>query len=150
MRFRAELELNGKTATGITVPAEVIDALGAGKRPRVTVTLNGHTFDITLGSMGGVPTIPVSAAVRTAAGVEAGEILEVDLAVATAPAAVTVPDDLRAELRSDSNASGFFDRLTVSQQRGYTDWIEQAKKPDTRARRVEQTMAALREHKKRR
>jgi Domain of unknown function (DUF1905) len=53
MRFRATVELNGKTATGIEVPAEVVAEMGRGQRPPVTATLNGHSYRTTVGSMGG-------------------------------------------------------------------------------------------------
>ena len=64
MRFTATLELGGKTATGIEVPASVMSSL-EGKRPPVAVTLRGHTYRTTVASMGGRFLIPVSAAVRT-------------------------------------------------------------------------------------
>ena len=53
MRFRATLETEGKTATGFNVPAEVVDALGGGKRPRVNVTINGHTYRSSVATLGG-------------------------------------------------------------------------------------------------
>lgn len=143
MKFRAELELDGKTATGITVPAEVIDTLGAGRRPAVSVTINGHTFRTTIGSMGGVAKIPVSSAVRAAAGVAAGDTLDVEVVADTAPRPVSVPDDLAAVLAGQPEARDFFAQLSQSRQRAYVTWIEQAKKPDTRASRVAQTAALL-------
>ena len=149
MRFQAELSLHGKTATGITVPDEVIEELGAGRRPRVAVTLNGHTFRTTLGSMGGVPTIPVSAAVRDAAEARAGDVLDVGLVVDDTPQTVEVPADLAQALGGDGEARAFFDQLTASQRRGFTDWVVEAKKPETRARRVEQAVAALRNKQRR-
>jgi hypothetical protein len=79
MRFRATLQLDGKTATGINVPDEVVRALDAGKRPPVHVTINGFGFDTTLGVMEGVTKIPVSAERRQAAGVSAGDHVEVEI-----------------------------------------------------------------------
>ena len=64
MRFRATLELGGKTATGISVPAEVVAALGSSKKPAVRVTINGYTYRSTVASVGGVFMLPVSAEVR--------------------------------------------------------------------------------------
>lgn len=150
MRFRAELELNGKTATGISVPDSIVEGLGGGRRPRVAVSFNGHTFQTSLGTMDGQITIPVSAAVRSAAGVQAGDRLDVEIALSTQPVQVAVPDELTTALAADPDARAFFDRLTPSQQRGYTDWIEQAKTSPTRQRRLDQTMTALREHRTRR
>ena len=79
MRFQATLQLDGRTATGIEVPDDVVTALGAGKRPPVSVTINGFSFDTTLGVRGGVSKIPVSAERRQAAGVAAGDAVDVDI-----------------------------------------------------------------------
>lgn len=143
MKFRAELQQDGKTATGITVPADVLGALGAGRRPAVAVTIDGHTFRSTIGSMGGVAKIPVSAAVRAAAGVSAGDMLDVEVVIDAAPREISVPDDLTAALAGNAEAREFFGQLSHSRQNAYVTWIEQAKKPDTRASRVEQTVALL-------
>ncbi|HEY9291395.1 MAG TPA: YdeI/OmpD-associated family protein [Microlunatus sp.] len=143
MKFRGELELNGKTATGITVPDKIIEELGAGRRPRVSVSFNSYTFQIGLGTMAGQVKIPVSGAIREAAGVRAGDQLEVQIELATQPVVVGVPDELRDALAGEPEAKTFFEGLTTSQQRGYTEWIEQAKKPETRQRRVDQALQAL-------
>jgi hypothetical protein len=143
VNFQAELQLDGKTATGITVPADVLDALGAGRRPAVAVTINGHTFRSTIGSMGGVAKIPVSSAVRAAADVAAGDRLDVEIVVDTTPRQVSVPDDLAAGLAGNPEARMFFEQLSYSRQHAYVSWIEQAKKPDTRASRVAQAVAML-------
>jgi Domain of unknown function (DUF1905) len=93
MKFRAELQQDGRTATGITVPADMLDALGAGRRPAVAVTINGHSYRSTIGSMGGVAKIPVSSAVRAAADVAAGDMLDVEAVVDATPREVSVPDE---------------------------------------------------------
>ncbi|HZG96541.1 MAG TPA: DUF1905 domain-containing protein, partial [Mycobacteriales bacterium] len=64
MKFRATLDLAGKSATGITVPEDVLAALGSGRRPAVRVTLRKHTFRTTVGTVDGLAKIPVSAVVR--------------------------------------------------------------------------------------
>jgi Bacteriocin-protection, YdeI or OmpD-Associated/Domain of unknown function (DUF1905) len=142
--FEAEpKQAEGMKATGIDVPPEVLTQLGAGKRPAVQVTIGGHTFATTIGSMGGVAKIPVSAAVRTAAGVSAGDTLTVQLELEMTPRTVTVPEDLAAALSNDSPARAFFDGLSYSRQHAYVSWIEQAKKPETRQERVERTAELL-------
>lgn len=144
MEFSAELErAPGKAATGITVPEDVLAALGGGRRPAVAVTINGHTFRTTLGSMGGVAKIPVSAATRTAAGVNAGDVLLVGLELDEAPREVTVPDDLTAALAGDPAAAEFFAGLPYSHKKAYVTWIEEAKKPETRAKRVAEAAGRL-------
>ena len=73
MKFRATVELGGKTATGVEVPAQVVVALGSSKKPAVRVTINGYIYRSTMASMGGRFMLPVSAEVRQAAGVAAGD-----------------------------------------------------------------------------
>jgi hypothetical protein len=143
MKFCAELQQDGKTATGITVPADVLDTLGGGRRPAVAVTINGHTYRSTIGSMGGVAKIPVSSAVRAAAGVTAGDMLDIEVVLDDTPREVSVPDDLATALTGNAEAREFFAQLSYSRQHAYVSWIEQAKKPDTRASRVTQTVALL-------
>lgn len=133
--FRAELQLNGKTATGIEVPPEVIDELDAGKRPAVAVTIGGFTFSTTLGVMGGRTWIPVSAERRKAAGVEAGQVLDVEIAVDATPKVIEVPDDLAAALDA-AGARAAFDALAPSHRKEHVRAIAEAKKPETRERRI--------------
>jgi uncharacterized protein YdeI (YjbR/CyaY-like superfamily) len=93
--------------------------------------------------MGGVPKIPVSSVVRAEAGVAAGDMLDVEVILDSAPRELSVPDDLAAELAGKPEARKFFEQLSYSRQHAYVTWIEQAKKPDTRASRVAQTAALL-------
>ncbi|GAA3432833.1 DUF1905 domain-containing protein [Kutzneria kofuensis] len=60
MRFRTTVLLGGKTATGLPVPAEVVAELGAGKQPKVHVTIGGHTYRSTVATRGGQFLIPLS------------------------------------------------------------------------------------------
>lgn len=144
MRFRATLELGGKTATGIEVPADVVDALGAGKRPPVNVTINGHTYRSTVASMGGRYLLPVSAEHRTAAGVQAGDEVDVDIRLDTAPRVVEAPPDLRAALDQDPKARERWNALSYSHQRRHVLAIEEAKAAATRERRVAKAVEMLR------
>ena len=147
MRFRATLETEGKTATGINVPAEVVDALGAGKRPRVTVTINGHTYRSSVAVLGGRYMLGVSAENRAAAGVEGGQEVDVDLELDTAPREVTVPPELQAALDADPAAKATFDALSYSNKSWHALQITGTNNPETRARRLEKSIAALREGK---
>ena len=79
MQFRTTLQLEGKTATGFQVPADVVEAMGKGKRPPVTVTINGYTYRSTVAAFGEVFMLPLAAEHRVAAGVAAGDEIEVDL-----------------------------------------------------------------------
>ena len=145
MRFRATIELGGTTATGLRVPPEVVASLGAGKKPAVSVTINDHTYRSTFASMGGVFMLPVSADVRAAAGVEAGDDVDVDVALDTAPREVTVPPDLATALDADAAARRSFDGLSYSNKRRIVMPIEDAKAPETRQRRIDKAVDALRE-----
>jgi hypothetical protein len=98
MRFHLTIRLDGKTATRIEVPADVLAALGPGKRPKVQVTINGYTYPSTIGSMGGRSLILASAEVRAKAGVAAGDAVEADVVADTQSRTVEVPEDLAAAL----------------------------------------------------
>jgi len=149
MRFRATLESNGKTATGIRVPDEVVEALGAGRKPAVRVSIAGHTYRSTIASRRGRYLLGVSAENREGAGVAAGDELDVELELDTGPRVVTVPPDLADALAGDAQARRFFDTLTHSQKQWYVLPIEQAKAAETRERRVAKAIAMLREGRKR-
>ena len=143
MRFHATIALAGKSATGIEVPADIVTALGQGKRPKVTVTINGYSYPSTIGVMGGMSLIPVSADVRAKAGVAAGDEVDVDLVPDTAPRTVEVPADLVEALGRVPAARQAFDKLSYSGQQRYVLGIEQAKTPETRQRRVEKAVIEL-------
>ncbi|MBQ0905096.1 YdeI/OmpD-associated family protein [Micromonospora sp. U21] len=143
MRFRTTLFLGGKTATGMTVPAEIVQALGSGKKPRVTVTINGYTYRSTVAVYGGQCMLPVAADVRAGAGIAAGEEIDVDLELDTAPRVVDVPPDLAAALDAEPGARRQFEALSYSRQRQHVLAVEGAKTPETRQRRVAKAVAAL-------
>lgn len=143
MRFHATIRLDGKTATGIEVPADVLAALGPGKRPKVQVTINGYTYPSTVGSVGGRSLIPVSAEVRAKAGVAAGDAVEVDVVADTQPRTVEVPEDLAAALGRAPAASRAFEQLSYSGQRRHMLAVEQAKTAETRQRRIDKAVAEL-------
>jgi hypothetical protein len=149
MRFRAVIETNGRTATGFQVPDEVVAALGSGRRPAVAVTLGGHTYRSTVATMGGRFLLPLSAENRTRAGVAAGDEVDVDVELDTAPREVTVPADLAAALAEDVVVRQRFDGLPFTHRKEYVVWIEEAKKPETRQRRVDKAIEMLREGKTR-
>lgn len=143
MKFEATVELGGKTATGIEVPAEVVTALGKGKRPPVTVTINGHTYRSTIAVMGGRSMVGVSAENREQSGVAAGDVVSVDIELDTAPREVEVPADLQAALAADPAAREHFETISNSKKRQLVDPIGQAKTAETRARRVAKAIDVL-------
>jgi hypothetical protein len=143
MRFRAVLELGGKTATGIAVPDDVVTGLGSGRRPAVSVTINGYTYRSTVASMGGRFMLPVSAEVRQQSGVAAGDEVDVEVSLDTLPREVVVPSDLAAALAADPVARAAFDGLAYTHRREWVRSVEDAKKPETRVRRVAKVIAEL-------
>ncbi|MEA2381016.1 MAG: hypothetical protein QOH72_987 [Solirubrobacteraceae bacterium] len=142
--FRATIELHGRTATGISVPPDVVTALGAGRKPPVRVTIAGHTYRTTVAPRGERFLIPVSGENRAAAGVAAGDEVEVRIALDSEPRVLAVPDDLARELDSDPAARARFDALSYSAKQRHVLPIEQAKTPETRARRLVKALDALR------
>jgi len=144
MHFRTTVERGGKTATGLLVPDEVVAALRAGKRPPVQVTVGGHTYRTTVASMGGRFLVPLSAENRTAAGVAAGDDVEVDVLLDTAAREVTVPADLLDALEHDDQARQFFDDLAYSHRKEWVRWIEESKKIETRTSRILRAVESLR------
>ncbi len=150
MRFRTTLNLAGKTATGFVVPPEVVESLGAGKRPPVVVTLNGtYTYRNTVAIYGDTYLLGVSAEHRAASGVKAGDELDVDLELDTAPREVTVPPDFGAALDAEPAARTTWDGLSYSNRSWHVLNIEGAKTDETRQRRIEKSIATLRDGKPR-
>lgn len=143
MQFTTTVLLARKTATGLPVPSSVIDALGSGKRPPVVVTIDGgYTYRSTVGVMGSQSLVPLSAEHREAAGIAAGDTVEVTLVVDTQPRTIDLPDDLAAALQ-DAGVRAAFDTLSNSRQRALADPVSQAKAPETRARRIAKAVEAL-------
>jgi hypothetical protein len=143
MRFRTTILTAGKTATGIEVPPEVVEALGASKRPPVRVTVNGYTYRNTIAVMGGKYMVGVSAEHRAGAGVGGGDMVDVDIELDDAPRTVEVPPELAKALAKDKAAKATFDGLSYSNQRRHADGIASAKTDETRQRRLEKTLAEL-------
>jgi hypothetical protein len=132
-----------KTATGIEVPATIVTALGAGKRPKVAVTLNGHTYRSSIAVMGGKYLVGISAEVREKTGIAAGDEIDVDIELDTAPRVVSVPHELRVAFERHPRAKRAFEALSYSRQQRYTLPIEKAKSDDTRERNVHKAIREL-------
>ena len=144
MRFRTTILSAGKTAAGIEVPPEVVEALGSGRKPLVKVTINGYTYRSSVATVSGAFMIGVSNDVRRAAGVAAGEEVDVELELDTEPRVVQVPGDLAEALDADAAARTAFDRLTYSNNRRIVMLVDDAKTPETRQRRIDKSIADLR------
>ncbi|MGV8911705.1 MAG: YdeI/OmpD-associated family protein [Rhodoglobus sp.] len=146
--FDTTLSANGNN-TGIVVPPEVLQQLGAGKRPAVAVDVNGYSYFSTVGVMAGRSLVSVSAAVRKVTGLAAGDPIRVTLTVNDTPREVDVPADFAEALRSHPGIERFYQSLPNSLQRYHLDQIAGAKTTETRQRRIDKSIALFLEGKKR-
>jgi hypothetical protein len=135
--------------TGIVVPDDVVERLGAGRRPAVVVNVNGFEYRSTIGVMGGKHLISISAAVRKQTRLNGGDPVHVTLTLANTPREVNVPDDLAAALSTDPAAGAFFAKLSNSLQRYHADNVNAAKTAETRQRRIDKAISLFREGKNR-
>ncbi|MBK3528709.1 DUF1905 domain-containing protein [Streptomyces sp. MBT67] len=142
MKFSTTMFQSGNN-TGIEVPEGVVEALGAGKRPPVNVTVNGYAYRSTIAPMGGQYLIPFSSDKRKATGIGGGDAIEVELTLDTAPRTVEPPEDLAAALAAAPGAAEAFAALSHSRQKAHVTSIEGAKAQDTRERRIAKTVAEL-------
>jgi Bacteriocin-protection, YdeI or OmpD-Associated/Domain of unknown function (DUF1905) len=147
-QFSVELERVGKTSARLRVPVDLKEAFGRA-RPPLKVTIRGHTWRTTPGVYGGVAYIGLNKDVRAAAGVDAGDRVRVTIEPDTEPRTVTVPDDLDRAFAADPTAKEAFAKLRFTHRREYVEWVEDAKRPETRTRRVAATVQAVREGKHR-
>jgi len=143
VRFRATIELRGKTACGISVPPEVVEALGHGKRPPVRVTIGEYTYRSTVAAYTGEFLIGVSAENRAAAGVVAWQVVDVDLELDLEPRIIDVPPDFAVALDGAPAARTAFEALSYSNKSAYVISINGAKTPETRQRRIDKAIATL-------
>ena len=145
MQFKTTLELGGKNHDGFRIPEDVVEALGKGKRPPVIVTINGYTYRNTVAVYGDTYMLGVAAEHRAATGLKAGDEIEVDLELDTAPREVEVPADFSAALDADPKARATFDGLSYSNKRRLTLTIDDAKTDETRTRRIDKFVSQLHE-----
>ncbi len=149
MRFRGELEQTGNTTAGYAVPDDVVESLGGGKHPKVSVRVNGYEFRTSIARMGGRYLLGVSADRRRAAGISAGEVHDVEVELDTAERVAEVPDDLAAALAAAPEAKAFWDTLSFSKQQWHVLQVTGAKKAETRRARIERSVAMLAERRAR-
>jgi hypothetical protein len=149
MRFKTTILQGGKTATGIPIPDDVIEALGAGKKPPVKMTVNGYSYRSTVATIDGRFMVGFSAEHRAASGINAGDAVEVEIEVDTEPRTVDLPADFQAALDAEPKAKATFERLSNSLKGYHVYQVTTAKTDETRRRRIEKSVATLREGKPR-
>ena len=138
-RFTVELERVQKTGTMFRVPFDLEDEFGRA-RPPVKVTVRGHTWRTTPGVYDGVGHVVVNRSVKAATGVDAGDRVAVTMELDTEPRTVPLPADLRKALAAEPDARTAFSALSFTHRREYVEWVEEAKRPETRARRIAGTV----------
>jgi hypothetical protein len=144
MKFRSYVE-PPEPMRGLEVPPEVVEALGGGKRPAVTITINGHSWKSRVAILRGRYLLGLSNANRQAAGVATGDEVEVEVEIDAEPRVVAEPADFARALDADPAARTAYDRLSYGHKREHVLAIESAKKPETRTRRIEKALAMLRD-----
>ena len=130
-------------ATGLPVPAEAVAALGKRKKPPVKVSIASHTYRSTVAAYGDVYMLPLSAENRQAAGVNAGDQVEVTIELDTEPRTVEVPQDLSDALAQMPGATAAFESLSYSIRKEFVRQVESAKAQETRQRRITNIIAKL-------
>jgi hypothetical protein len=128
----------------IEVPAEIVERLGAGKRPAVNVSINGVDLRTTIAVYGGRYYLGFRREIREAARLVAGESVELSLELDERPRTVEVPADLASALAADPEATRIFDNLSFTHRNEYVRWVLSAKRPATRERRVAEAPGLLR------
>jgi hypothetical protein len=128
--------------TGFEIPVAVVERLGSGKRPPVKVSLNGYTYESTIAVYGDQYLLPLSKENREAAGVEAGQEIELTLELDDKPRVYPIPDDLKTAL-SNVGVLEKFEKMAPSHRKEWIRNIEEAKAPETRERRIEKCVEAL-------
>jgi hypothetical protein len=134
--------------TGINVPEEIVEKLGAGKKPAVIVTVNDFTYRNTIAVMGGKFMISLSSDIRKKTGINGGDKVTVELELDTKPREVILPPDFKEILDKNPKAKTFFETLSYSNKQKYVLPIDQAKTDETRTRRIEKAINDLSEGKK--
>jgi antitoxin component of MazEF toxin-antitoxin module len=135
-KFTTTVKTAGKTAAGIVVPPEIVEALGSGRNPKVKVSVNGYTFQGTVQVSNGQFMLSFSSDKREASGVKGGDQVEVTLELDTEPRTVEVPEDLRAALSARAGAMEAFEGLAYSRRKEFVRQVNEAKAQETRARRI--------------
>lgn len=143
MKFRTHVE-PPEPMRGLEVPPDVVESLGHGSRPRVKITINGHSWRSRVAIMRGRYLLGLSNANRQAAGVVTGDKVEVELEFDPEPRVVVQPADFARALDANPAARTAYDRLPDGRKREHVRAVESAKKPETRARRIEKAVATLR------
>ena len=144
IRFRARLEPRGPAAA-VVLDDDQVAAVGEGaKRFPVVADVNGYTWRTSVFRMGGEFLLGLNREVRQGAGAQAGDEVDVTIELDTAPREVEVPEALAAALAADPHARTSFERMAFTHRKEYAQWVADAKRDETRQRRVRQALEMIR------
>lgn len=143
-KFQAKVAPSGN-ATAVEVPKDGIESFGAGARPPVAISINGHRWRSRIAVKDGKYLVGISAANRRASSISVGDLVEVLVALDEAPRTVVEPTDVSEALNKDQRARAAFDRLPFGLQRKHVAAIENAKSLQTRQRRIAKLVSDLRQ-----
>src|SRR2546423_10890148 len=143
LKFNTILLQAGKTATGIKIPPDIIEKLGAGKKPPVRVTINGFTYRSSVAVMGGAFMVGVNAENRAGAKVKGGDKIDVTIELDEEERTVEVPTDFEKVLNKNPDAKKKFATLSYSKKKELVIPITDAKTEETKQRRIEKALMAL-------
>lgn len=144
LHFHTRLEARGPAAA-IVLDDDQVAQLGEGaKRFPVQATVNDYSWRTSVARMRGEFLVGLNREVRDGAGVAAGDPVEVTLELDTEPREVEVPDELATALASDAEATARFEAMAFTHRKEYARWIADAKRADTRERRVRQALEMIR------
>ena len=149
MKFHTTIRQSEGMATGIEIPDEVIEGLGAGKKPPVKMVVNGYSYRSTVATIDGKFMVGFSADHRAASGLKGGDEVDVEIEVDAEPRTVDVPADLQAALDAEPAARQTFDKLSNSLKGYHVYQVRNAKSDEARQRRIEKSVSTLREGKPR-
>jgi uncharacterized protein YdeI (YjbR/CyaY-like superfamily) len=142
--FNTTLAKRGPAAA-VILDEDQVDAVGEGaKRFPVAATINGQTWRSTVTRMRGEYLLGLSKAVRAQVGAEAGDEVEVELALDTEERVVEVPPELASALAADAQAGTAYDKLAYTHRKEFARWVGEAKQEDTRQRRAARALEMLR------
>lgn len=145
VRFEGTLQAGRGGGAFVELPAEVLTGLGGGTRFRVRGTIDGAGFASSAMAMGaGRVCVGVHKATRAAIGASLGDSLRLEVERDDRPRELVVPAELKEALGRDAEAGTTFEQLSATHRREYAEWIANAKRPETRRRRVGQALEMLR------
>jgi Bacteriocin-protection, YdeI or OmpD-Associated/Domain of unknown function (DUF1905) len=142
--FRGVIKATGRGGAAVTLPFDPKLEFGKARAP-IRGTVNGAPFRSTVAIYGGVAYLGLTKAQRQAAGAEIGDAVDLEIELDETPREVDVPPELAAVLKRDPEAARVFDNLSYTHRKEYARWIAEAKRAETKQRRVAQAAQMLRD-----